>query len=80
MRQLGIEMIAAYSPEARGLSEGMFDTHQGKLPQELAAANITTIKEANRYLREMYLQPLTQNLNNQRWKKALPLFHISAML
>jgi len=55
MRQLGIEMIAAYSPEARGRSERMFGTHQGRLPQELAAANITTIKEANRYLREMYL-------------------------
>ena len=55
MRQLGIEMIAAYSPEARGRSERMFGTHKGRLPQELAAANITTIKAANRYLREMYL-------------------------
>lgn len=55
MRQLGIEMIAAYSPEARGRSERMFGTHQGRLPQELTAANITTINEANRYLREMYL-------------------------
>ena len=50
MRQLGIEMIAAYSPEARGRSEGMFGTHQGRLPQELAATNIATLKEANRYL------------------------------
>jgi hypothetical protein len=55
MRQLGIGMIAAYSPEARGRSERMFGTHQGRLPEELAAANITTINEANRYLREMYL-------------------------
>ena len=36
MRQLGIEMIPAYSPEARGRSERAFGTHQGRLPQELA--------------------------------------------
>jgi hypothetical protein len=36
MKQLGIEMIAAYSPEARGRSERAFATHQGRLPQELA--------------------------------------------
>ncbi len=36
MKQLGIEMIAAYSPEARGRSERAFGTHQGRLPQELA--------------------------------------------
>ena len=41
MRQLGIEMIPAYSPEARGRSERAFGTHQGRLPQELAAAGIT---------------------------------------
>jgi transposase len=55
MRQLGIEMIAAYSPQARGRSERAFRTHQGRLPKELAAAGITTMAEANRYLREKYL-------------------------
>lgn len=54
MRQLGIEMIAAYSPEARGRSERAFGTHQGRLPQELAAAGITTMAEANRYLAAVY--------------------------
>lgn len=54
MRQLGIEMIAAYSPEARGRSERAFGTHQGRLPQELAAAAITTMAEANRYLAAVY--------------------------
>ena len=38
LKQLGIEMIAAYSPEARGRSERAFGTHQGRLPQELALA------------------------------------------
>jgi hypothetical protein len=38
--RLGIEMIPAYSPGARGRSERMFRTHQGRLPQKLAAAGI----------------------------------------
>lgn len=54
MKQLGIEMIPAYSPEARGRSERAFQTHQGRLPQELAAAGITTLAAANAYLREVY--------------------------
>lgn len=54
MKQLGIEMIAAYSPEARGRSERAFGTHQGRVPQELAAAGITDMAAANRYLREVY--------------------------
>jgi len=55
MKQLGIEMIAAYSPEARGRSERMFGTLQGRLPLELQAAGITTIKEANRFLKDVFL-------------------------
>jgi hypothetical protein len=55
MRQLGIEMVAAYSPEARGRSERAFGTHQGRLPQELALAGITNMDQANRYLTEVYL-------------------------
>lgn len=38
MKQLGITLIAAYSPEARGRSERAFGTHQGRLPQELVKA------------------------------------------
>lgn len=55
MRQLGIEMIAAYSPEARGRSERMFRTNQDRLPKELAAGGITDMVEANRYIKEVYL-------------------------
>jgi len=54
MKQLGIDMIAAYSPEARGRSERAFGTHQGRLPQELALAGITDMSSANDYLREVY--------------------------
>lgn len=55
MHQLGIEMIPAYSPEARGRSERAFKTHQDRLVKELAYHGITTMDEANRYLRETYL-------------------------
>jgi transposase len=55
MRHLGIEMIAAYSPQARGRSERAFATHQDRLPRELALAGITTMERANHYLSESYL-------------------------
>lgn len=55
LNQLGIELIAAYSPEARGRSERMFGTLQKRLPQELRLAGITTMDEANRFLRETFL-------------------------
>ena len=53
--ELGIEMIPAYSPEARGRSERAFRTHQGRLPRELALAGITDMESANRYIREVYM-------------------------
>jgi hypothetical protein len=55
LKQLGIEHIAAYSPEARGRSERAFQTHQGRLPQELARAGITDMNSANRYLEQVYM-------------------------
>lgn len=55
MKRLGIEMIAAYSPEARGRSERMFRTHQERLPKELALAGVADMAAANRYLCEVYL-------------------------
>jgi transposase len=53
--RLGIEHIAAYSPEARGRSERMFGTLQGRLPKELALAGINEIEAANRFMRDVYL-------------------------
>ena len=53
--QLGIELIAAYSPEARGRSERMFGTLQKRLPQELRLAGITDMEAANRFLKEDFL-------------------------
>ena len=55
MKELGIQMIAAYSPQARGRSERSFGTWQGRLPQELRLAGISTVEGANAFLREKYI-------------------------
>ena len=53
--QLGITLIPAYSPEARGRSERAFRTLQDRLPKELALAGITEMAAANRYLATQFL-------------------------
>ena len=55
LRELGVQMIPAYSPQARGRSERNFGTWQGRLPQELRLRGIRTVDEANRFLREHYI-------------------------
>ena len=55
MKELGVQMIPAYSPQARGRGERNFGTWQGRLPQELRLAGITQVEEANRFLRERYI-------------------------
>jgi transposase len=55
MKELGVQMIAAYSPQARGRSERSFGTWQGRLPQEMRLAQVTTVEGANRFLRDHYI-------------------------
>ena len=55
LKQLGIEHIAAYSPQARGRSERMFATLQDRLPKELKLAGIDTMEAANRWFSESYI-------------------------
>jgi len=55
LKELGIEMIPAYSPQARGRSERGFGTWQGRLPQELRLAGITTVEAANHFLNAKYV-------------------------
>jgi len=52
---LGVEHIAAYSPQARGRSERVFHTLQDRLRKELALAEITTVEAANAFLRDVYI-------------------------
>jgi transposase len=55
LKQLGVEHIAAYSPQARGRSERAFETLQDRLPKELKLAGIDTVEAANRWLSESYI-------------------------
>jgi transposase len=55
LAHLGVEHIPAYSPQARGRSERLFQTLQDRLVKELALAGITDIASANRFLRETYV-------------------------
>ena len=55
MKELGVQMIPAYSPQARGRSERNFGTWQGRLPQELRLAGITDLEAANRFLADHYV-------------------------
>jgi transposase len=54
LHELGIQMIPAYSPEARGRSERNFSTWQGRLPQELRLRQLRALEAANRFLRDEY--------------------------
>ena len=55
LHELGVQMIPAYSPEARGRSERNFGTWQGRLPQELRLRQLRSLEAANRFLREDYI-------------------------
>jgi transposase len=55
LAHLGVKHIAAYSPQARGRSERLFQTLQDRVPKELVLAGITTMAEANAWLRDTYI-------------------------
>jgi transposase len=55
LSQLGIEHIAAYSPQARGRSERAFGTLQNRLAKELRLFGISDVAAANEYIRDVYL-------------------------
>lgn len=55
MRELGVTMIPAYSPQARGRCERAFGILQGRLPKELDEMKITDMQEANEFLAKEFL-------------------------
>jgi transposase len=63
LAELKIEMIPAYSPQARGRSERNFGTWQGRLPQELRLKGITTVDAANQFLRDTYIEEFNQKFS-----------------
>ncbi|MGH7361301.1 MAG: ISNCY family transposase, partial [Candidatus Methylomirabilales bacterium] len=63
--QLGIELIPAHSPQARGRMERLWETWQGRLPQELRLAGCTTLEAANAFLTETWVP-----VHNRTWTVA----------
>ena len=55
LEELGIRMIYAYSPQAKGRIERKFGVFQDRLCSELRLHNISTLEEANRYLVEEFI-------------------------
>jgi hypothetical protein len=65
LKRLGVEHIPSYSPQARGRSERMNRTLQGRLINELKAHGIRTTEAANRYLADRYLNTHNESLGRE---------------
>lgn len=59
LAELGVKMIHAHSPQAKGRIERLFSTFQDRLIKELRLAGIATLSEANRFL-DTYLPTYNQ--------------------
>jgi len=57
---LGIKIIHAYSPQAKGRAERLFETLQDRLIKELRLAGISTKKEANKFAEEVFIPKFNQ--------------------
>jgi transposase len=69
LQELGVKMIAAYSPQARGRSERNFGTWQGRLPQELRLRGIRDLEQANAFLRNEYISEFNNRFAVQAAQK-----------
>lgn len=69
VRELGIHPIPGYSPQARGRSERLNRTLQGRIPQELRSRAIKTIDKANKYLKTEYLKEHNRRFARKPEKK-----------
>jgi transposase-like protein len=54
-KEMGIQIIYAHTPQAKGRIERLWGTLQGRLIPEMRLANITTKKQANRFLHENFI-------------------------
>ena len=83
MKELGVQMIPSYSPQARGRSERNFSTWQGRLPQELRLRGIRTLEGANQFLNDHYIAEFNRRFTvppAQRGTAFLPCRHRSLEL
>jgi hypothetical protein len=61
--KLGIEVIAANSPQAKGRVERNHGVDQDRLVKELRIAGISTIEQANKFLLGTYLQKMNEKFS-----------------
>jgi len=69
LRELGVELIYANSPQAKGRVERLFRTFQDRLIKEMRLADIKTLEEANAFL-QGYLPKYNEQFSIQAIKKA----------
>ena len=75
MKELGVELICAHSPQAKGRVERANATFQDRLVKLLALEGITDIDAANAYLEQTYLpahnaiEPAEAGIGRRRWRK-----------
>jgi len=55
MKELGVELIVAHSPQAKGRIERLFKTLQDRLIKEMRLRNISDIETANQFLKEEFI-------------------------
>lgn len=70
MSQIGVKPITAHSPEAKGRVERMFETLQDRLVKELRLAGISTVEEANVFLKEEFIPKFNKKFAVVPKKKA----------
>jgi transposase len=63
--KLGIEVIVANSPQAKGRVERNHGVYQDRFVKELRLAKINSIQEANRFLKETYLPRMNQKFGKR---------------
>lgn len=63
MHSLDIRLIVAHSPQAKGRVERLFETLQDRLVKELRLHNISSIEEANVFLRKTFIPAFNQKFS-----------------
>ena len=66
VKEVGIELICAHSPQAKGRVERSFGTHQDRLVKEMRLAGIRTLEEANKFLKG-YLKKHNEKFGVKPW-------------
>jgi len=79
LKELDIQPIPAYSPEARGRSERLNETLQGRLPQELRLRGIKTKEEANKFIRAEYIRMHNRSFKRQPEQQGSAFVPVSPM-